>query len=55
MLKYIDRRSEEDINNEEPKALNNTIKQYSVRGVYIPIKLVMEDEDNIFLRLTTLL
>jgi hypothetical protein len=39
ILKYIERRSEEDINNEEPKALNKTIKQYSVLGVYKPIKL----------------
>jgi len=55
ILKYIERRSEEDINNEEPKALNNTIKQYSVLGVYKPIKLkeVEADSDNKLLRLTT--
>ena len=35
----MDKRSDDDINNEEPNPLNNIIKQYSVRGVYNPIKL----------------
>jgi len=42
ILKYIDSRSEDEINNEEPKALNNTIKQYSVLGVYDPMILCLE-------------
>jgi hypothetical protein len=32
-------KSEEEIMKDEPKALNKTIKQYSVRGVYKPMKL----------------
>jgi hypothetical protein len=41
ILKYIDNKSEEDINKVEPKALNKTIKQYSVLGVYSPTKVVL--------------
>ena len=43
ILKYIDIRSEDEINKDEPKPLNNTIKQYSVLGVYKPIKWIFWD------------